>query len=228
MVVGSLVIFVLPDWAMFKSPFRQVYSCRFAAVARLCFFMFVLSVLAYTRWMTTAHSSVYPVILWLLPLITSLPFFMYLRDVYQHSNADTGRLTNSRVFFTDPLTRWAIFVYGQDMHIPHHLFPAIPHYQLPELHRILKRVHSDYGELVVECHGTFSDPMGRATILDEMTSSRPHADGTEPVNCSAGDLRICVMPDRGLGIVEEKERPRRSEVATSKRDIVESGFVASA
>ena len=57
-------------------------------------------------------------------------FFMFLRDVYQHSNADDGRLTNSRVFFTDPFTRWAVFVYGQDMHIPHHLFPAIPHYRL--------------------------------------------------------------------------------------------------
>ena len=57
---------------------------------------------------------------------TSFMFFMYLRDVYQHSNADAGRLTNSRVFFTDPFTRWAVFVYGQDMHIPHHLFPGGP------------------------------------------------------------------------------------------------------
>ena len=64
---------------------------------------------------------------------------MLLRDVYQHSNADSGRLTNSRVFFTDPFTRWAVFVYGQDMHIPHHLFPAIPHYRLGELHKILKQ-----------------------------------------------------------------------------------------
>ena len=61
---------------------------------------------------------------------TSFMFFMFLRDVYQHSNADDGRLTNSRVFFTDPFTRWAVFVYGQDMHIPHHLFPAVPHYRL--------------------------------------------------------------------------------------------------
>ena len=62
-------------------------------------------------------------------------FFMFLRDVYQHSNADDGRLTNSRVFFTDPFTRWAVFVYGQDMHIPHHLFPAVPHYRLRKLAR---------------------------------------------------------------------------------------------
>ena len=71
-------------------------------------------------------------------------FFMFLRDVYQHSNADDGRLTNSRVFFTDPFTRWAVFVYGQDMHIPHHLFPAVPHYRLRKLHELLKWVHPDY------------------------------------------------------------------------------------
>ena len=71
-------------------------------------------------------------------------YFMFLRDVYQHSNADAGRLTNSRVFFTDPFTRWAVFVYGQDMHIPHHLFPAVPHYHLPRLHDLLKQDHDTY------------------------------------------------------------------------------------
>jgi fatty acid desaturase len=94
---------------------------------------------------------------------------MFLRDVYQHSNADAGRLTNSRVFFTDPFTRWAVFVYGQDMHIPHHLFPAVPHYRLGELHEIMKREDQQYEEHVVECHGTFRDSRGRITILDEMT-----------------------------------------------------------
>ena len=89
-------------------------------------------------------------------------FFMFLRDVYQHSNADDGRLTNSRVFFTDPFTRWAVFVYGQDMHIPHHLFPAVPHYRLRRLHELLKWVHPDYRAEVVETHGTFHDDRGPA------------------------------------------------------------------
>ena len=99
-------------------------------------------------------------------------FFMFLRDVYQHSNADAGRLTNSRVFFTDPFTRWAVFVYGQDMHIPHHLFPAIPHYRLRRLHELLKRNHEVYRDQVVETHGTFHNNQGRPTILDEMTRPR--------------------------------------------------------
>ena len=129
---------LLPDWAVFQSPFRQAYSARFASVLRMSYYTDLLVGLAHIRWATGGRSAIYPVLLWLVPLETSFMFFMFLRDVYQHSNADAGRLTNSRVFFTDPFTRWAVFVYGQDMHIPHHLFPAVPHYRLRRLHELLK------------------------------------------------------------------------------------------
>ena len=128
--------------------------------------------LAHLRWATGGVSPFYFIMLWLVPLNSSFMYFMFLRDVYQHSNADAGRLTNSRVFFTDPFTRWAVFVYGQDMHIPHHLFPAVPHYHLPRLHDLLKRENDMYRSQVVETHGTFQDLMGRPTILDEMTRRR--------------------------------------------------------
>jgi hypothetical protein len=169
MIVACLGASTLPAWALFSSPFRQAYSCRFASAARLCFFTVVFMALAIVRVKTSGHVGIYPLVVWFIPLVSSFPFFMLLRDVYQHSNADTGRLTNSRVFFTDPLTRWAVFVYGQDMHIPHHLFPAVPHYRLQELHQLLKKESFAYREHVVECHGTFHDRDNRGTILDEMT-----------------------------------------------------------
>ncbi len=163
---------ILPEWAMFRSPFRQAYSPRIGAMVRLGYFTVLLELLANLRWMTGGASAVYFTLLWLVPMVTSFMFFMFLRDVYQHSNADAGRLTNSRVFYTDPFTRWAVFVYGQDMHIPHHLFPAIPHYRLRDLHELLKTDHDAYRELVIETHGTFRNPEGRPTILDEMTRPR--------------------------------------------------------
>jgi fatty acid desaturase len=169
MIAASLGAWALPAWALFSSPFRQAYSCRFASAARLCYFTIVFMALAIVRVRSSAHVGFYPLLLWFVPLVSSFPFFLLLRDVYQHSNADAGRLTNSRVFFTDPLTRWAVFVYGQDMHIPHHLFPAVPHYRLEALHELLKKESSAYREHVMECHGTFHDPDGRVTILDEMT-----------------------------------------------------------
>jgi hypothetical protein len=104
---------------------------------------------------------------------TSFMFYMLLRDVYQHANADRGRLTNSRVFFVDDWTKWAVFVYGQDMHVPHHLFPAIPHYRLPALHEYLKTNHREYSEHVVECRGTLANEGQGPTILDVLTTINP-------------------------------------------------------
>jgi len=101
--------------------------------------------------------------------VTTFPYFRLLRDIYQHTNADDGRLTNSRVFFCDPFTRWAVFVYGQDMHVPHHLFPTVPHYRLGRLHDLLKGSDPDYAREVVQCHGTFANARGLPTILDVLT-----------------------------------------------------------
>ncbi len=168
----AVIIRALPDWAVFQSPFRQAYSTRLAGFLRMTYYTIALVALAYLRWCTGGRSAIYPVLLWLVPLGSTFMFYMFLRDVYQHSNADSGRLTNSRVFFADPFTRWAVLVYGQDMHIPHHLFPAVPHYRLRRLHELLKWLHPEYRDQVVETHGTFYDTHGRRTILDEMTLPR--------------------------------------------------------
>jgi fatty acid desaturase len=178
-VLLAAVICLLPDWAIYRSPFRQVYSTRIASVLRMSYYTILLVALAHVRWSTGGRSAIYPVLLWIVPLSTSFTFFMFLRDVYQHSNADDGRLTNSRVFFTDFFTRWAVFVYGQDLHIPHHLFPAVPHYRLGPLHELLKREHDVYRSQVVETHGTFRDAQGRPTILDEMTRKRPRTSAAQ-------------------------------------------------
>jgi fatty acid desaturase len=169
----ALVSYALPDRAVFQSPFRQAYSTRFAGVLRLGYFTFLLVVLGLLRPLTSGHSSTYFWTLWVLPMVTWFSFFLYLRDVYQHTNADAGRFTNTRVFFCDPITRWAVFVYGQDMHLPHHLFPAVPHYRLGELHEVLRRHHPEYAVQAVECHGTFSNSRARPTIMQVL--SQPHA-----------------------------------------------------
>jgi fatty acid desaturase len=171
-LVAAGVAALLPDRAFFPSPFRQPYSPRVAGVLRLAYYTGFLVVLGLLRPATGGRSSTYFWLLWVLPMVTSFSFFMLLRDVYQHTNADDGRLTNSRVFFADPFTRWAVFVYGQDMHVPHHLFPAVPHYRLPELHQLLRDGHAEYAEKVVECHGTFANRGGHPTILDTLTTPR--------------------------------------------------------
>jgi fatty acid desaturase len=163
---------LVPAGAFFQSPFKQVYSSRFVSGARLLFLTAVIILLAELRMLTGGSSGLYFFTLWLLPLGTSFAYFMLLRDVYQHTNADDGPLTNSRVFHADPFTKWAVFVYGQDIHIPHHLFPAIPHYNLPRLHDYLLRHHADYAAQVVEVHGTFRNRLGKPTILDALTGPK--------------------------------------------------------
>jgi fatty acid desaturase len=167
------VIALMPDRFLFRSPFRDVYSVRFASILRLAYYTVFLIILARLRWATGGRSTMYFFLLWMVPMTTSFIVFLLLRDVYQHANADDGRLTNSRVFFCDPFTRWAVFVYGQDMHVPHHLFPAVPHYFLRRLHRLLMTSHADYAAQVRECHGTFVNRQGLPTILGEL--SRPAA-----------------------------------------------------
>jgi fatty acid desaturase len=172
-ILVAAVGWALPGPAFFQSPFRQPYSSRISGTLRLVYYSWFLVALGLLRAATDGRSSFYFWVLWVLPIMTTFPFFMLLRDVYQHTNADAGRLTNSRVFFPDPFTRWAVFVYGQDMHIPHHLFPAIPHHRLGRLHRLLKARHPEYAVSVVECHGTFANCKGLPTILDTLTTPGP-------------------------------------------------------
>ena len=169
---AALVTYALPERWIFRPPFRQPYSTRFASVVRLAWYTAAFVAMGLARWATDGRSSFYVYLLWLLPLVTTLPYFLLLRDTYQHTNADDGPLTNTRVFFCDPLTRWAVFVYGQDLHVPHHLFPVVPHYRLGELHRLLKRERDDYAREVVEVHGTFANASGQPTVLDVLSADR--------------------------------------------------------
>jgi len=166
--VGAL----LPEWTFFPSPLRQPLSSRAAGLIRLCYYTWVFVVLGLLGTATGGRSTTYFLLLWVAPLGTTFTYFMLLRDVYQHTNADDGRLTNTRVFLPDPFTRWAVFIYGQDFHLPHHLYPGVPHHQLPELHRLLSRQHEEYATKVVECHGTFANTNGLPTILDALTQPR--------------------------------------------------------
>lgn len=178
MAIVAAVALRLPANAVFQSPFRQAYSPRVGGILRLGYLTAAMVILAHLRVATGGRSAVYVGLLWVTPLSTTFMIYMLLRDVYQHANADDGRLTNSRIFFTDPFTRWAVFVYGQDIHVTHHLFPAIPHYRLRGLHHLLREEHSGYAKSVVECHGTFANVKGGPTILDVLTGPhRPRGSG---------------------------------------------------
>ncbi|MHC5540102.1 fatty acid desaturase family protein [Singulisphaera rosea] len=166
------VVAVLPDRAFHPSPLRRPLSARSSARVRLGYYTGCFISLGLLGSATSGKSTAYFFLLWVLPMLSTFFYFMLLRDVYQHTNADDGRLTNTRVFIVDPFTRWAVFVYGQDMHVPHHLYPGVPHHRLPLLHKLLRELDAEYGANVVECHGTFANRGGFPTILDTLTGPR--------------------------------------------------------
>ena len=88
--LATVTIDRLPEWAVFRSPIRSVYSARVASVLRLGYYTVLLVILAHLRWASGGVSTLYVVTLWVVPLGSSFMFFMFLRDVYQHSNADAG------------------------------------------------------------------------------------------------------------------------------------------
>lgn len=100
--------------------------------------------------------------LWLLPLLTVLQPILRLRAVCEHgavtdlsspltaarSNRTWGRATNW-------LGRFFLFPHHVNYHLEHHLYPAVPHYRLPALHRILRKKGALEGTEVRDVAATF-------------------------------------------------------------------------
>jgi fatty acid desaturase len=78
-------------------------------------------------------------VLWVLPLITVVQVILRVRAILEHGAVvDTSSpFTAARTNLAGPLLRWVLFPHHVNYHIEHHLFPAVPHYNLPRLHREL-------------------------------------------------------------------------------------------
>jgi len=83
-------------------------------------------------------------VLWVLPMLTVLQPILRLRAVLEHgavadvssplTAARTNRTTGS---LGNLLGRAVLFPHHVNHHLEHHLYPAVPHYHLPRLHRLL-------------------------------------------------------------------------------------------
>jgi fatty acid desaturase len=84
-------------------------------------------------------------VLWLLPLLTVLQPILRLRAIAEHGAVTdlTSPLTAARCnrAVGSPgnwLGRALLFPHHVNYHLEHHLYPAVPHYRLPALHRLLQ------------------------------------------------------------------------------------------
>jgi len=123
-----------------------------------CYFLLFYS-LALLSVLTGRPVLWYWVLLWAIPLLTTFPLYVLLRQFVQHSNGGRGRLTNTRVFLGPSTVNFFLLPVGQDYHLPHHLFASVPHYRLRQLHDAMLQF-PDYRSAAIEVDGVMRPPKG--------------------------------------------------------------------
>ena len=65
-----------------------------------------------------------------------------LRAVCEHGAVIdlTSPLGAARTNLAPSLVQWALFPHHVNYHLEHHIYPAIPHYKLPDCHREMNRL----------------------------------------------------------------------------------------
>jgi fatty acid desaturase len=168
---AALAVYTLaPERWFAEYAIRPDISVRWSACLRTLFNTLLWSAIAGLTMWTGMPWWLYYFVLWLVPLGTSFALFMILRQLVQHGNADRERYTNTRVFLVHPLVAFAVFPLGQDYHLPHHLFPLVPHFHLRKLHELLLQADA-YRKQAVIVKGYFlspESPPAHPTVLDLM------------------------------------------------------------
>ncbi len=102
------------------------------------------------------------VVLWALPLVTVLQPVLRLRAICEHGATTdfSSPLTAARTNRTwgsasNWLGRALLFPHHVNYHLEHHLYPAVPHYHLPQLHRLLLSKGALQGAEVRDLADTF-------------------------------------------------------------------------
>ena len=108
------------------------------------------------------QGAVWYVVLWALPLVTVLQPVLRLRAICEHgattdfSSPLTAARTNRTWGSTaNWLGRALLFPHHVNYHLEHHLYPAVPHYHLPQLHRLLLSKGALQGAEVRDVADTF-------------------------------------------------------------------------
>jgi len=157
-VVAYLAL--IPESSYPQTRLDPVIPHRWTAVGRVTYLAIAYGAISAVQLAGWGPAWAYFGLLWIVPVFTTFPLFMILRQWVQHGNADRGRYTNTRVFLAGPLVRYAVFPWGMDYHLPHHMIAAVPHFNLKQLHEVLQR-DPQYREKGVIVEGYFGSGEGR-------------------------------------------------------------------
>jgi fatty acid desaturase len=151
---AAVMIFfaLIPDNWYSQYRVHPTYTMRTITLMRISFMTAVAVGVAWLSYVYGRSAFYLSLLLWFVPMVTSFSLFMMLRQVVQHSNSDRGWLTNTRIFLVNLFVRDSILPYGQDIHLPHHMFATVPHYRLLELHNFLMQ-YPEYREEAIVVRG---------------------------------------------------------------------------
>ncbi len=150
------ILWMLPDDAYPRTRLAPVIPLRMIGIHRVTYLALLYGALSAVQLAGWGDAWMYFGLLWVLALFTTFPLFMILRQWVQHGNADRGRYTNTRVFLVGPMMRYAVFPFGMDYHLPHHIMASVPHYNLKRLHELLLE-EPEYRAKGVVVEGYFGD-----------------------------------------------------------------------
>lgn len=182
MIVAYFVL--VPDSYFQKTRIRDVVSHRWTAIMRLLFLSLIFNGLAWITLLTGEWVALWAFYLWIVPLGTTLSLFTLLRQFAQHGNGGRGRFTNTRVFLVQRLLRFFIFPLSQNYHLPHHLYPTVPHYRLKKLHDLLMIEDKEYQEQALLVTGALQSPCpekATPSVLDVLGPDHAPPESEEPM-----------------------------------------------
>jgi fatty acid desaturase len=179
--IASMVVFgILPESYYHRSRVKPDIGLRATTLQRLTCYFLLFHGLAWLNLLTGRPAIWYWLLLWAVPLVTTFPLYVLLRQFVQHGNGGRGRLTNTRVFLGPTTINFFLLPVGQDYHLPHHLFASVPHYRLRQLHEAMLKF-LDYRSAAVEVDGVVRPPKGTShhSLIAVLGAERSlSADGT--------------------------------------------------
>lgn len=100
---------------------------------RLAYYLSIVAILTVFGWWT------FFLLFWIVPYLSFFFLFQYIRSVAEHYGemAYEDELTATRTVLATPLEEFLIAPHNVGYHLEHHLFPGVPFYNLPKLHRLL-------------------------------------------------------------------------------------------
>jgi fatty acid desaturase len=100
---------------------------------------------------------------WLVPMLF-INTMVNVRGMSQHTLLEdaTHEVRGSRTILTNRVTTF--FMCNENFHLEHHLFPRVPWYQLPTLHRRLRNLLDDQEAVFIPSYTFFVKQFVRATL----------------------------------------------------------------